>query len=56
MTLRDAVPYVAGAYIAVWVVVLVYVALIGRKLHRIEQSIDALEQAETPRSDEPPPR
>lgn len=43
MTLRDAIPYVAGAYIVVWIIVLVYVALIGRKLARIERSIDALE-------------
>lgn len=56
MTLRDAVPYVAGAYIAVWVIVLIYVALIGRKLHRIEQSIDELERAETPGADQPPTR
>ena len=29
MTLRDAVPYVAAAYLAVWVVILLYVAIIG---------------------------
>jgi CcmD family protein len=44
VTLRDAIPYVAAAYIAVWVVVLLYVALIGRKLVRIERSIDQLER------------
>jgi CcmD family protein len=44
MTLRDAVPYVAAAYIAVWIVVLIYVALIGRKLVRIERSIAELER------------
>lgn len=54
MTLRDAVPYVAGAYIAVWIVVLVYVALIGRKLHRIEESISELERTESPGAGEPP--
>lgn len=53
MTLRDAVPYVAGAYIAVWLVVLLYVALIGRKLVRIERSIADLErEAEAPTPDE----
>lgn len=43
MTLRDAVPYVAAAYLAVWVVILLYVAIIGRKLGRLERQLDELE-------------
>jgi len=42
VTLRDAVPYVAAAYLAVWVVVLLYVGIIGRKLGRIERQLDEL--------------
>lgn len=43
MTLRDAVPYVAAAYLAVWVVILLYVTIIGRKLGRLERQLDELE-------------
>ncbi len=43
MTLRDAVPYVAAAYFAVWIVILLYVAIIGRKLGRLERQLDELE-------------
>ena len=43
MTLRDAVPYVAAASLAVWVVILLYVAIIGRKLGRLERQLDELE-------------
>ena len=43
MTLRDAVPYVAAAYLAVWVVILLYVAIIGRKLGRLERQLDERE-------------
>jgi len=43
VTLRDAVPYVAAAYLAVWVVILLYVAIIGRKLGRLERQLDELE-------------
>ena len=30
MTLKEAVPYVAGAYLVVWLVILAYVGIIGR--------------------------
>ena len=43
MTLREAVPYVAAAYLLVWVVVLLYVAIIGRKISRLERALDELE-------------
>ena len=43
MTLRDAVPYVAAAYLVVWVVVLLYVGIIARKMTRLEQQLDELE-------------
>ncbi len=45
MTLQDAVPYVAGAYIAVWLVILAYVGIIGRKLTRLEATLEELERA-----------
>jgi CcmD family protein len=43
MTLREAVPWVAAAYILVWVVILAYVWIIGRKLNRLERALDELE-------------
>lgn len=46
MTLREAIPYVAAAYLSVWVVILAYVAIIGRKLVRLERTLDQLEQAQ----------
>ena len=44
MTLREAVPYVAGAYLIVWLVILAYVGIIGRKLTRLEHTLDELER------------
>lgn len=43
MTLRDAIPYVAAAYLGVWIVILAYVGIIGRKLSRIERALEELE-------------
>jgi CcmD family protein len=48
MTLREAVPWVAGAYLLVWIVVLAYVGIIGRKLNRLEQTLDTLESQQPP--------
>ena len=48
MTLREAVPWVAAAYILVWVVILAYVWIIGRKLNRLEKTLDELEATQTP--------
>lgn len=45
MTLREAVPWVAAAYLLVWIVILAYVGIIGRKLNRLEQTLDELEAA-----------
>lgn len=45
MTLREAVPYVAGAYLVVWLVILAYVGIIGRKLTRLEATLEELERA-----------
>ena len=45
MTLQEAVPYVAGAYMAVWLVILAYVGIIGRKLTRLEATLEELERA-----------
>ena len=48
MTLREAVPWVAAAYILVWVVILAYVWIIGRKLNRLERALDELEAQQQP--------
>ncbi len=48
MTLRDSIPYVAGAYISVWLVILAYVWIIGRKLGRLERTLDQLERSSSP--------
>ena len=48
MTLREAVPWVAAAYVLVWVVILAYVWIIGRKLNRLEKTLDELEAQQTP--------
>ncbi|MCX6391999.1 MAG: CcmD family protein [Actinobacteria bacterium] len=48
MTLREAVPWVAAAYILVWVVILAYVWIIGRKLNRLEKTLEELEAKQTP--------
>lgn len=45
MTLREAVPWVAAAYLLVWVVILAYVGIIGRKLNRLERTLDELESS-----------
>jgi len=45
MTLKEAVPYVAAAYIVVWLVILAYVGIIGRKLTRLEATLEELESA-----------
>jgi hypothetical protein len=39
LPLHTAGPYVAGAYIAVFVIVLVYVAIMGAKLARSERTL-----------------
>jgi CcmD family protein len=48
MTLREAVPWVAAAYLLVWVIILAYVWIIGRKLNRLEKTLDELEAKQTP--------
>ena len=48
MTLRESVPWVAAAYLLVWVVILAYVWIIGRKLNRLEKTLDALEASQLP--------
>ena len=45
MTLKEAVPYVAAAYMAVWIVILAYVGILGRKLTRLEATLEELERA-----------
>jgi len=45
MTLKEALPYVAGAYMAVWLVILLYEGILGRKLTRLEATLEKLESA-----------
>jgi CcmD family protein len=45
LTLKEALPYVAGAYMAVWLVILLYVGILGRKLTRLEATLEKLESA-----------
>ena len=45
MTLKEALPYVDGAYMAVWLVILLYVGILGRKLTRLEATLEKLESA-----------
>jgi CcmD family protein len=44
MPLHEAVKYVAAAYIAVFVIVLLYVAIMAKRLRKVEQSIGELMQ------------
>jgi CcmD family protein len=44
LTLKEAVPYVAAAYIVVWLVILLYVGILGRKLTRLEATLEELER------------
>ena len=43
MSLRSAVEYVAAVYLLTWLAVLVYMALIGSKVSRLEAELDRLE-------------
>ncbi len=55
LPLHTAGPYVAGAYIAVFVIVLVYVAIMGAKLARSERTlrelVERLQQREVEREE-----
>ena len=44
MTLRTAIEYVAAVYLLTWVAILVYMALIGSKVARIEADLDRIEK------------
>ncbi len=45
MSLRTAIEYVAAVYLLVWIVILVYMALIGQKVTRLEADLDRIEKA-----------
>jgi CcmD family protein len=45
VSLRTAIEYVAAVYLLTWVAILVYMALIGQKVTRIERDLDRIEQA-----------
>jgi CcmD family protein len=42
--LRTAIDYVAAVYLLVWVAILVYMALIGSKISRMERDIERIER------------
>ncbi len=44
MSLRTAIEYVAAVYLIAWVAILVYMALIGQKVTRIEADLDRIEK------------
>jgi CcmD family protein len=44
LTLRTSVKYVAAAYAVVWVLTLVYVAILRAKLGRLERELDEAER------------
>lgn len=45
LTLREAIPYVAGAYIGIWVVSFGYLFYMGRNLARLQQELTVLAKA-----------
>jgi CcmD family protein len=45
VSLRTAIEYVAAVYLLVWIAILVYMALIGQKVTRIEAELDRIEKA-----------
>ena len=45
MSLRTAIEYVAAVYLLAWVAILVYMAIIGQKVTRLEADLDRLEKA-----------
>jgi CcmD family protein len=45
VSLRTAIEYVAAVYLLAWVAILVYMALIGQKVTRIEADLDRIEKA-----------
>jgi CcmD family protein len=42
--LHEAVKYVAAAYVVVFVLVALYVAIMGRRLARVERELSRLDQ------------
>jgi CcmD family protein len=45
VSLRTSIEYVAAVYLLVWIAILVYMALIGQKVTRIEADLDRIEKA-----------
>jgi CcmD family protein len=45
VSLRTAIEYVAAVYLLVWIAILVYMALIGQKVTRLEADLDRIEKA-----------
>ena len=60
LSVDQAGPYVAGAYVAFLGLILVYVAIMAGRLSRIERELDDLaalaERAGAERTDEEPPQ
>jgi CcmD family protein len=53
LPLHEAGKYVAGAYLVVFVLVLIYVAIMGIRLSRIERRLDELLEEDGSASTEP---
>ena len=45
LTLKEAIPFVAGAYIGIWVISFGYLMYMGRNLARLHQELKVLAQA-----------
>jgi hypothetical protein len=56
LPLDEAGKYVAGAYVVFLTLILVYIAIIGRKVQRIDRELTELNELERQRSEEPAER
>lgn len=53
MPLKEAVGYVAAAYIAVFLIVLIYVAIMSVRVRRVERELDDLLEGVDAREEAP---
>ena len=55
LPLHEAGKYVAAAYVVVFALVLIYVAIMAMRLSRIQRELASLLSRERPAADQPPP-
>jgi hypothetical protein len=56
LPLDEAGKYVAGAYVVFLTLIVIYIAIIGRKVQRIDRELTELNELERQRSEEPAER